>query len=132
MKHAPRLADYLEHMQQAAAQAIAFVEGMNRAAFLNDRRTQQAVILNLVILGEAAGNVLAGHPAFAEHHAKVPWRSIRATRNRLAHGYFDINLDVVWETVQTALPQLLSVLPAMVETARLEAAPGTPPPTSAV
>lgn len=44
---------------------------------------------------------------------QVPWRSMRGMRNRVAHGYFDINLDVVRDMVETALPQLLSVLPGM-------------------
>jgi uncharacterized protein with HEPN domain len=43
----------------------------------------------------------------------LPWRNIRGMRNRIAHGYFDINLDVVWDTVQTALPGLLMQLQAM-------------------
>ncbi|WP_431978594.1 HepT-like ribonuclease domain-containing protein [Pseudomonas fungipugnans] len=49
------------------------------------------------------------YPEFATLHAQVPWR---AMRNRIAHGYFDINLEVVWDTVQAALPELLKVLPA--------------------
>jgi len=131
MKSTLRLADYLEHMQQAAADAIGFVENMDKTTFIGDRRTQQAVVFNLVILGEAAGNVLAGHAAFAERHAEVPWRSIRATRNRMAHGYFDINFDVIWDTVQTGLPQLQSLLPAVVEAAKRDAAQGGPPPATA-
>ncbi len=43
----------------------------------------------------------------------VPWRNMKGMRNRIAHGYFDINLDVVWETAQTALPQLLGRLPTI-------------------
>lgn len=54
---------------------------------------------------------------FTEAHPEVPWRSMRGMRNRIAHGYFDINLDVVWDTVQTALPELLKQLPGV----RLEA-----------
>lgn len=131
MTSALRLADYLEHMRQAAAQAIGLVENMDKAAFLADCRTQQAVLFNLVVLGEAAGNVLASQAAFAERHTEVPWRSIRATRNRVAHGYFDINLDVVWDTVQTALPRLLSALPAVAQAARDDSAQGDPPPANA-
>lgn len=134
MKHMLRLTDYLEHMQQAAAQAIGYVENMDKAGFVEDRRTQQAVVFNLVVLGEAAGNVLSGHAAFAAQHTEVPWRIIQATRNRMAHGYFDINIDVIWDTVQTGLPQLLSILPPVVEAARLDAAQADspkPPPTVA-
>jgi uncharacterized protein with HEPN domain len=50
---------------------------------------------------------------FTLRHAHVPWRSMRGMRNRIAHGYFDINLDVVWDTVETALPELLKQLPSV-------------------
>ena len=50
---------------------------------------------------------------FVRTHPEVPWRSMRGMRNRIAHGYFDINLDLVWDTVQTALPALLKQLPAV-------------------
>lgn len=108
-----RLSDYLNHMQQAADDALAFVEGMGKADFLDDKRTQQAVIMSLIILGEAATKVMDGHENFTQLHPQVPWRNMRGMRNRIAHGYFDINLDVVRETVQTALPALLNHLPAV-------------------
>lgn len=107
-----RLADYLEHVRQAAADACAFVEGMSKDDFFADKRTQNAVVMSLVIIGEAATKIMDSHPDFVGHHAQVPWRSMRGMRNRIAHGYFDINLDVVWETVQSALPKLLRDLPA--------------------
>lgn len=127
MKHALRLADYIDHMQQAAVQAIGFAESMDKAAFLGDPRTQSAVVYQLLVLGEAAGNVLSQHAAFAAQQIDIPWRTIRATRNRVAHGYFDINLDVVWDTVQTALPQLLKLLPAVQDAAKRHMAQGDPP-----
>ena len=108
-----RLIDYLDHMLEAARQACLYVETMNKADFLSDRRTQQAVILNLLILGEAVTKLLSQHEAFAARYPQVPWRSMKGMRNRLAHGYFDINLDVVWDTAQTALPDLLAQLPAI-------------------
>lgn len=108
-----RLADYLSHIQQAAADACAFVEGFTKDTFVADRRTQRAVIMSLVIIGEAATKVLDRHAEFAAQHPEVPWQSMRGMRNRVAHGYFDINLDIVWETVQTALPDLLTRLHAV-------------------
>ncbi|WP_363923844.1 HepT-like ribonuclease domain-containing protein [Thiobacillus sp. 65-1402] len=50
------------------------------------------------------------YPGFADRHPDVPWRSMRGMRNRIAHGYFEINLDVVWDTVKVALPKLLERL----------------------
>ena len=107
------LADYLDHMLEAARQACLYVEGLDKADFLDDKRTQQAVILNLVILGEAVTKLLSQHEPFTAHYPQVPWRSMKGMRNRLAHGYFDINLEVVWDTVQTALPSLVAQLPAI-------------------
>lgn len=108
-----RLIDYLEHMQQAAMDACAFVQGMAREDFQQDKRTQQAVIMSLIIVGEAATKVMDSHAQFAQEHPQVPWRSMRGMRNRMAHGYFDIDLDMVWNTVQNALPELLRQLSAL-------------------
>ncbi|BAP89373.1 putative uncharacterized protein [Burkholderiales bacterium GJ-E10] len=108
-----RLTDYLDHMQRAATDACSFVDGLTKEDFLEDKRTQQAVIMSLIIIGEAATKVMDGYAEFAQNHAEVPWRNIRGMRNRIAHGYFDVNLDVVWETAQTALPELLRQLPAV-------------------
>ncbi len=115
-----RLPDYLDHMLDAAGQVCAYLEGMDKKAFLDDKRTQQAVILNIVILGEAATKLLKDYEPFLDQHPDVPWRSMKGMRNRIAHGYFDINLDVVWDTAQTALPELLLRLPAIREAAENE------------
>lgn len=106
-----RLGDYLAHMRQAASDACTFVEGQGKADFLEDKRTQQAVVMNLIIIGEAATKIMDRHPDFVGQHPDIPWRGMRGMRNRIAHGYFDIDLDVVWETVQSALPDLLRKLP---------------------
>lgn len=108
-----RLPDYLDHMLEAAQQACSYVETMSKDDFLTDKRTQQAVIMNLIIIGEAATKVMDLNVGFVTDHPQIPWRSMRGMRNRIAHGYFDINLDVVWDTVQTALPELLERLPAI-------------------
>ena len=114
-----RLADYVGHMLEAAQQACAYVEGMDKDDFLADRRTQQAVVMNLVIIGEAATRCLRDHDAFLEQFPDVPWRGMRGMRNRIAHGYFDIDLDTVWETIQIALPELSERLPAIREKAEV-------------
>ena len=108
-----RLPDYLDHILQAAADARGFVEGLDKEDFLEDKRTQQAVIMSLIIIGEAVTKVMISHAEFAEAHPQVPWNNMRGMRNRIARGYFDIDLDVVWETVQDRLPELLSQLPAV-------------------
>lgn len=106
-----RLGDYLDHIRQAASDAISFVEGLSKDEFLEDRRTQQAVVMSLIIIGEASTKIMDLHPDFTAVHVHIPCRSMRGMRNRIAHGYFDINLDVVWDTIQSALPDLLKRLP---------------------
>jgi len=105
-----RLPDYLQHIRQAGQEACSFVAGMTREAFELDVRTQKAVEMSLVVIGEAASRVLEHHTEFAQAHPELPWREMRGMRNRMAHGYFEINLDVVWNTVQTAVPALLATL----------------------
>jgi uncharacterized protein with HEPN domain len=108
-----RLPDYLDHMRQAITDVQSFTEGMAQADFIQDKRTQQAVVMSLIVLGEAATKVMDQHPAFAQQHQQIQWRSMRGMCNRIAHGYFDINLEVVWDTVQSALPELKSQLDAL-------------------
>ena len=66
--------------------------------------------MSLVIIGEAATKLMDTDQAFVQAHPSIPWRAMRGMRNRMAHGYFDINLDVVWETVQVSLPELIEQL----------------------
>ena len=109
-----RLPDYVAHMRQAIADAQSFTEGMAQPDFEQDKRTQQAVVMSLIVLGEVATKVMDKHPEFAAQHAEIPWHNMRGMRNRIAHGYFDIDLRVVWDTLQTALPTLQVQLGAIV------------------
>lgn len=101
-----RLADYLEQMTQGSADAVTFTQGMNEADFTSDLKTQRAVVMCLMIVGEAASRIVAEYPNFAQENGSIPWRSIRGMRNRIAHGYFDIDLHVVWQTI-AELPTLI-------------------------
>jgi uncharacterized protein with HEPN domain len=107
---AKRLAEYLDHIKHAAIDAQAFVKGMSKSDFLEDKRTQQAVVMSIIIMGEAATKVLERHGDFAERHSEISWRNMRGMRNRIAHGYFDINLDIVWDTIHAAFPFLVAQL----------------------
>lgn len=93
-------------MIEAIELARSYVEGMDKTTFLADRRTQQAVIMNILIIGEAATKLADRYPEFTQTHSRIAWNSMRGMRNRLAHGYFDINMDVVWETLERDLPGL--------------------------
>jgi uncharacterized protein with HEPN domain len=105
-----RLGEYIDQMLTAANDARRFIDGMSKEDFLADKRTQQAVVMSLVIIGEAAARIMDKHSQFVADNSEIPWRGMRGMRNRVTHGYFDIDLNVVWATTQTALPDLLSQL----------------------
>lgn len=118
-----RRADYLAHMVDAVQTALSYVDGMDLAGFLADRRTQQAVLHNILVLGEAATQLGQAAPDWVAACPDIPWAGLRGMRNRIAHGYFDIDLGVVWTTVHDAMPALLPQL--MAAQARLTADPPT-------
>ena len=120
-----RAIDYVGHMLEAVRLASSYVDDMDKDGFLADRRTQQAVILNIVIVGEAAGKLAHMHPALLERYPEVPCKSVRGMRNRMAHGYFDIDLSIVWQTVQLSFPVLAGHL-AVIEQDLAGKQPGTP------
>lgn len=107
----------LEQMLEAAQRALSFVEGMERADFLKDIRTQHAVSMSLLTIGELVARVARDHPGFLEKHPEIPWPAIQATRNRIAHGYFELDFEVVWETVLTDAPELVYRLPSIIAAA---------------
>jgi uncharacterized protein with HEPN domain len=105
-KHSLRVTDYLGHMLDAIKLSRGYTRDLSKDEFIADRKTQQAVILNMVVIGEAATKLIDHYPTFAAQHPQIPWQKIRGMRNRLAHGYFDINLDIIWNTVEEAFPEL--------------------------
>lgn len=113
-----RLPDYLEHMRQAANDACSFVDGLTKEDFLEDKRTQQATAMSLVIIGELTAKVMDGFPEFTKKHPEIQWHGMRGLRNRIAHGYFDVDFNIVWDTVQIFLPELLQSLPPAIEDAQ--------------
>ena len=110
-----RLPDLLDHVREAAETALGYVSDMSKEDFLADSRTQQAVEMNLIIIGEASARIMDDYPEFVKGNPQVPWRPMRGMRNRMAHGYFSINLDTVWMTLKEAIPNLLKVLPRIEE-----------------
>lgn len=83
-----------------------------------DRRTQQAVVMNLPIIGEAATKILDADPELARANPDVPWRSMRGMRNRMIHGYFETNFELVWETASVQIPPLIGQLSGIVDNSR--------------
>ncbi len=97
----------LQHMLDAAREAIEFVQGKVRADLDNNRMLLLSLVKEIEIIGEAANQV---SKAAREQLPGIPWADIVGMRNRLIHAYFDINLEILWRTVQHDLPPLIAVL----------------------
>jgi uncharacterized protein with HEPN domain len=94
----------LRHMLDAARKAVALMAGKTRAQVATDEIGQLALARLLEIVGEAAGKV---SPEYRAAHPKLPWTEMSGLRNRLAHAYFDIDLDVMLDIVTKDLPPLI-------------------------
>ena len=101
----------LHHMRDAAREALAFAEGKQRTDLDNDRQLALAILKCIEIVGEASAAIGI---ETTSRYTEIPWRQIRGMRNRLVHGYYEIDLDVVWDTVTHNLGPLLAALERIV------------------
>lgn len=97
----------LRHMLDAAREAMEMARGQQRADLDTDRKLCLSLVHLLEVFGEAAKAV---SPDFRQEHRDLPWRKIAGMRDRLIHGYFDVNLDIVWQTVTGDLADLVAKL----------------------
>lgn len=102
----------LQHMVDYAREAVALVQGRTRADLDTDRMFGLALLKMVEIIGEAASRLPQD---FRVAHPHIPWRSIIATRNRLVHGYDQINYRVLWDIVTSDLPPLIDDLQAIID-----------------
>jgi len=99
--------DFLSDIREAIHRITTYVVGMSYETFIADVKTQDAVIRNLEIIGEATKNL---SEQVRTEYPDIPWKSMAGVRNRLIHHYFGANLDIVWQIATTELPQVSSIL----------------------
>lgn len=95
--------DLIQDMIEAARRSMRYCKDLDYEGFLQDTKTQDAVVRNVEIIGEAAGKI---SPDLRNQYPDLPWNNIIGMRNRLVHDYFGVNLNIVWEVVATDLPDL--------------------------
>lgn len=101
-----RLSDYLNHILEAIERIDRYTEDVDEVAFLQDEMTQDAVIRNFEVIGEASHNIDDHYPEFSAKHPELPLAFAYQMRNAVAHGYFKVDLEIVWKTIHKDLPRL--------------------------
>jgi len=97
----------LHHIVNAATQAMGFVQGLSREHLDMDEKLALALTRLLEIVGEAGAQVSS---EMKNRYPDIPWNKIIGMRNKLIHGYFDVNLDMLWQTIMDDLPPLVEQL----------------------
>ena len=95
---------------RAARLAVSFKQGLSKDEFLQDLKTQSAVLHQLMVMGEAVKRL---SPSYRDQHPEIPWKLMAGMRDVLIHGYDIVNLDEVWKTANTDIPQLLPLLESL-------------------
>jgi len=95
---------------QAARLAIEFIQGMTKGQFLDDIKTQSAVLYQLLVMGEAVKRLSR---EFRARHPHIPWSLIAGMRDHLIHGYDIVDWDEVWKTAKEDVPDLLTEIESL-------------------
>lgn len=95
--------DFLEDIKEAIARISLYTKGLTYRKFLEDGKTQDAVVRNFEIIGESSKNITA---AFKARNPHIPWKELAGLRDKLIHFYFGIDYKIVWDIARKALPKL--------------------------
>lgn len=110
-----RVTDYLGHIREAIERIDRYVADIDEMVFLQNEMAQDAVIRNFEIIGEASHNIEQDHPGFAVEHPELPLAFAYQMRNAVAHGYFKVDLEIVWKTIHNDLPGLYEQIRKVLE-----------------
>ncbi|MET0356671.1 MAG: DUF86 domain-containing protein [Cellvibrio sp.] len=104
------LKDYLNHITQAISRINEYVDDIDEVSFLTNCLVQDAVVRNIEVIGEASRNICKHFPSFVDANPQIPFSLAYEMRNSLAHGYFKVDYEIVWRTIERDLPELLLVI----------------------
>lgn len=104
---------FLLDILNAAETARKFSAKLTKKEFLENPLVQSGVLHQIIIIGEAVKRLSA---QYRQNHPKIPWKFIAGMRDRITHGYFEVDLEEVWNTVEKDLPELIKYLKPLVST----------------
>lgn len=106
--------DYLNDILEGIERVAEYICGLSRDEFMQDRKTIDAVVRNLEVVGEATKGLSMG---LRDRRPEVPWKSLAGVRDKLIHHYFGLNYDIIWTIAAEQFPPLLPLIRAIVEEA---------------
>jgi len=104
--------EYLQDILNSAKHCQEFIDGLTFDQFVTDLRTQYAVVRALEIIGEATKNLSI---ELRESNPAIPWKLMTGMRDRLIHGYIEVNLTLVWNTVTKELPDIVPKVESVIK-----------------
>ena len=105
--------DLLDDILICMEKIQSYLNGLTYEQFANDSKTQDAIIRNIEIIGEATKHL---SDTIKSRYNHIPWKEIAGTRDRLIHGYFGVNIDIIWEIATIDIP----ILKAKIEKIKIE------------
>jgi len=108
---------HIAQIEKAALIIVSYIENLDYDSFENDLKTQDAVMMRLVSIGELVNRLIDHDIAFINDNPQVPWNMIRGMRNKIAHDYFGIDSRMLFETAKTSIPQLAVLMHELMLTA---------------
>ncbi|HLC14908.1 MAG TPA: DUF86 domain-containing protein [Thermodesulfovibrionia bacterium] len=104
--------DFLAHIREAMKRTASYTEQMTYEEFLEDIKTQDAVIRNIEIIGEAIKNL---SEALRSRYTEIPWKNMAGMRDKLIHHYFGVNFSIVWKVAKEELPKIINHIEKIIE-----------------
>ncbi len=99
--------DYFQDIIDSINDIEAFTKGMSFEAFVDDRKTTNAVIRSIEVVGEATKNI---PKSIRDKHPSIPWKKMAGMRDKLIHEYFGVDLEILWKTAKEDIPSLNSLI----------------------
>lgn len=107
--------DYVSDLREAMQRITAYTGGLSYQQFMEDSRTQDAVVRNIEVIGEAVKRLSS---SLKKQHPAIPWKDMAGMRDKVIHHYFGINYDIVWTVASEEIPKLLPSIASVLEQLR--------------
>jgi uncharacterized protein with HEPN domain len=104
--------DYLQDIYDATHEVATFIEGMTYEDFLKDKKTANAVIRSIEVIGEASKQL---PKAVRDKYPSIPWKKMAGMRNKVIHEYFGVDIEIVWKTARKQIPSLKKKMSVLVK-----------------